>query len=95
MQKFTRKIALFFIIITVFAGSANAATTLIPGGQLIGLQLQDNTVTVAGFDENLGDAAQSAGLQKGDRILRIDETAIASAEDVRTALSQSDGQVDI
>ena len=95
MQKFTRKIALFFIIISVFIGSANAATTLIPGGQLIGLQLQDNTVTVAGFDENLGDAAQSAGLQKGDRIVKINDKEIHRAEDVRKALQSCDNTVDI
>ena len=95
MQKFTRKIALFFIIISVFAGSANAATTLIPGGQIIGLQLQDNTLTVAGFDENLGKAAQSAGLQKGDRILRVNNKEVHCAEDVKKALLSGAETVDI
>ncbi len=95
MQKFVRKIALFFIIISIFAGSANAATTLIPGGQLIGLELQDNTVTVAGFDESLGAAARSAGLKKGDRILRVNNRQVHCAEDVRKALLGAEEKVEI
>ena len=83
------------ILISCLAVSASAATLLIPGGQVVGLELRDNTVTVAAIDEHLGAAARAAGLKEGDRILRIDDTAISSAQDVRGALSKSDGQVDI
>ena len=94
MKKLTRKIALFFIIISVLAVSANAAA-LIPGGQVIGLQLQDNTLTVADFDEKLGAAAQSAGLKKGDRILKVNGQEVHCAEDVRKALQTGKHTVDI
>lgn len=95
MKNFSRRIALILIIICTVAGSVNAATTLIPGGQIIGLELQDNTVTVADFDETLGAAAKSAGLKKGDRILQINNKPIRSAEDIREALLRADEQVEI
>ena len=96
MKKFSSRIGIsLLLIICVFATPAAAATTLIPGGQVVGLQLLGGAVTVADFDESLGSAAKSAGLQKGDRILQVDSTPIRSAEDVRNALKESDGQVDI
>ena len=91
---------LFRVIFTLFligslSFAASAAELLIPGGQVVGLELQDNTVTIAAFDQALGDAARSAGLKEGDRILKVDDTAVTCAEDIRNALSCSDGQVDV
>lgn len=95
MKNFCSRIAIILIIICLCATSAGAVTTLVPGGQVIGLQLQDDTVTVADFDQTLGQAARVAGLAKGDRILQIDQTPVRSAADVRNALTRSDGQVNI
>ena len=95
MKKFSSRILILLLIICLTATSAAAATTLIPGGQVIGLHLRDDTVTVTDFDEAIGSAARSAGLQKGDRILRIDEKTITCAQDIRSALEHSDGDVDI
>ena len=95
MKKFSSRICILLFIICLCATTAFATTTLVPGGQVIGLQLCDDTVTVTDFDETLGQAAQSAGLVKGDRILRIDNTRVTCAEDIRKALACSDGQVDI
>ena len=93
MKKFSSRLAIIFLIIWTLAVPANAATTLIPGGQLLGLELRDNTVTVADFHETLGNAAKSAGLAKGDRILRIDNVEIHSAADVQQALQSTDDTV--
>ncbi len=59
---------------------------LIPVGEVIGLRLDSGTVTVAAYDDALGSAAREAGLKIGDQILRIDGTAVHSAEDVRSRL---------
>lgn len=72
---------------------AMAADYLIPVGQVIGLELRNDTVSVAAFDDLLGAQAKSAGLQIGDEIIDIDGTIIDDAEDVRLALEHSDGQV--
>ena len=68
-----------------------AAHMLIPVGRVVGLELHNNTVTVAAVEDD--SAALSAGIQVGDRILSIDDRAICSAEDVRLALDQSQGSI--
>ena len=93
-MKFFRLLFLLFLIAGLSV-TAYATQLLIPGGQVIGLELQDNTVTVIAFDETLGCAAKAAGLREGDRILMIDKTHITCAADVRKALAVSDGQVEV
>ena len=95
MKKMANRLAVMLFCIFILCESVCAAEYLIPGGELIGLQLKDNTVTVAAFDDSLGANARTAGLKAGDKILKIDNKKITSAEDVRNALTQSDGQVDI
>jgi stage IV sporulation protein B len=75
--------------------SAYGAEYLIPVGQVIGLELTDNMVTVAAFDDALGRNAQAAGLRVGDKILKIDGKTVCCAEDVRQALCQSDGSIQL
>ena len=71
------------------------ARELIPVGKIVGLELQDNRVVVVGFEEKEGAAAKAAGMCSGDIIERIDGTPITCAEDIRTALQKSDGQVSV
>ena len=87
MEHFGRKIAIFTILICLFLFPVSAAT-LVPGGQVVGMQLSDNTVSVAAIDETLGAAAKAAGLKVGDRITAIDGSPIQSPEDVSKALSK-------
>ncbi len=63
------------------------ALELIPVGKLVGLQLYDDTVTVAAFDEKTGRAAQDAGLKIGDRILSVNGNPITQASDVAQGLN--------
>ena len=72
-----------------------AAAELIPVGQVIGLQLYNDRVTVAAYDDILGGTARSAGLKIGDQILEIDGKTVARAEDVRGALQSSEGEVSL
>ena len=75
--------------------TASAAQMLIPVGQVVGLELADDTVTVSSFDEALGQAAQEAGLKVGDRIVSVNGQTVKSAEDVRYALDRADGAVEL
>ena len=84
----TTVLSIYLCAVTVFARE------LIPVGQLIGLELSAGSVTVAAFDDALP-AGRASGLQIGDEILSIDDTAIRCAEDVRKALRRSDGGVDM
>lgn len=93
MKRMQRLIALTLLLFASLPVQAQAAELLIPVGKVIGLQLTDDTVTVAAFDDSLGTLAKDAGLKIGDEILRIDGTQIRCAEDVRSALSQCGSEV--
>lgn len=88
---------LFALLISLISlpQAVMAEDTLIPVGQVIGLELQENRVIVAAFDDVLGGAAEGAGLQVGDEILSIDGLTVDSAEDVQEALAHSRGIVSI
>ena len=89
MRIFAGFLSLYFISATVFA-----ADYLIPVGRVVGLELHNDMVTVAAFDDSLP-AAREAGIRIGDEILEIDDVAVHSAEDVRRALKHSNGTVDL
>ncbi len=94
MKRITKWMMCLFLILYVLVLPV-FGRELVAVGQVVGLQLQDGTVTVAAFDEALGGAAREAGFQVGDRIARIDDRAIHCAEDVRTALNASRGRVTV
>ena len=72
MRKIWISIILLFILCAIPL-TAFAADTLIPVGQVVGLQLQNGTVTVSDLAED--SPAKAAGVQSGDCILRIDGKA--------------------
>ena len=94
MKKITKYMATLLLCFWLLPVQA-FAKELIPVGQIIGLALRDDTVTIAAFDETLGKDAKTAGIQVGDRIVSIDGKAVRSTEDVRIALEQSDGTIDM
>ena len=95
MGKFVRRTVLTCLCVMLFSIEALAAQTVIPGGQVIGIELLDGTVTVAAIDETLGENVRTAGVQTGDRILKIDGKTITEAGDVRYQLERSDGTVEL
>ena len=95
MKKIITRAGPLILCLWLLVQSVSAAQLLVPGGQVIGLQLADNSLTVTAFDAQLGQAAKSAGLQAGDRIVSIDTQPVCNIEDIRRALSRSDGTVDV
>ena len=93
MRKKINSVLAAVLCLWLLTGNANAAEMLIPVGQVVGLELRGNSVSVAAFDDSLGAAAREAGLQIGDEIIDIDGRTVDTAQDVRRALSRSDGQV--
>ena len=87
------KTAAIFLVLMILPVSAGART-LIPGGQLLGMALEDDTVTVAKLDDALS-AGRKAGLREGDRITHIDGTPVTDAQQVRKCLDRSAGQVEL
>ena len=95
MKRAIRTIVFSMVLFFTIPQSALAAQLLVPGGQLVGLELSNDTVTVAAFDDSCGAAAREAGLQIGDQILAVDGKAVSTAEDVRRALKDCGGQVEL
>jgi len=92
MKKMTKYIAsavvwLWLLPLNIFAKD------LIPVGEIVGLELRDDTVTIAAFDEELGAGSKASGLAVGDKILQMDNLQISCTDDVREALMHSKGRV--
>lgn len=86
MKRMIHGIALTAVLFFGFPLNAEAVKLLVPVGEVIGLQLHHDKVTVAAFDDKLGAGAKEAGLRIGDEILYIEQCRIESPEDVRSAL---------
>ena len=95
MKRLYHNIAFAAVFLLLLPVQALAAELLIPGGQIIGLQLQNGTVTVAAFDDALGAAAREAGLKIGDEIQSVNGHPVACAEDVRDALTSGASPVSL
>ena len=94
MKKSAIGLLAILLILTAIPVQAQGVDYLVPGGQVIGLQLDDDSVTVAAFDHTM-EAGKKGGLQIGDEILSIDDTTIDCAQDVRDALLRSGGQIEL
>ena len=95
MKKLCRCTAIVLMCMMILSVDAAAAEQLIPVGKVVGIELFDGSVTVAAIDETLGEHAREAGLQVGDKLLRIDQKEITCAQDVRYALERSDSRVEL
>lgn len=93
MKKTAIRLAAVLLCICMVSVTAYGTEYLIPVGQVIGLELSDSSVTVAAFDETIGERSRQAGLCVGDKLLQIDGKAVTCAEDVRSALQASGGYV--
>ncbi len=86
-------ISLLLMLCICTAGISAQAATLIPVGQVVGLELADSTVTVAALEEDPASPARAADIRPGDRLLSVNDTPIKQPEDVRRALDRSRGPV--
>jgi len=60
MKKLATRAIPIIMLLWLLPQSVQASRLLVPMGQLIGLELEDETVTVAAFDEALGAASRDA-----------------------------------
>ena len=88
MKRILRSAVLSAMLFSLLPLQARAAELLIPVGKIIGLQLKNDSITVVAYDDTCSQAARNAGLKIGDQILKVNGTAVASAEEVRSAVSR-------
>ncbi len=70
-----------------------AESYLVPGGQLLGITVEDGNFVIAGFDSRYGQAAKDAGLCVGDQILKINGKDIQEISHITDALNRADGEI--
>ena len=87
MKKTLWRVTALILCVVMTVGSVSAAELLIPGGQVVGLQLCNDAVTVAAFDDKLGVQTKAAGLRVGDEIISLNGKTINTAQDVVDAFS--------
>ena len=95
MKRFFITAASGVLLLALLPLSAFAQKVLIPCGNVVGLHLKDDTVTVAAFDDRLGSAAREAGLQIGDQLVEIEGQAIEDARDIQNVLKNGPQQVSL
>ena len=78
MKKTAIGLLAILLILTAVPSTALGVDFLVPGGQVIGLKLEDDSVTVAAFDHTM-EAGKKGGLQIGDEIVSIDDKQIDCA----------------
>ena len=95
MKRMFYWIAIAIFCISLTSQQAQAADFLIPGGQVIGLELRDSTVTVAAFDDQLGTHAKDSGLCIGDKITAVNGISVSSTQDIRDILQNCGSEVSL
>ncbi len=95
MKKLGSLMIPLLLLALVLPQTANAASLLIPVGQVVGLELSNDTVTVAAIDETLGQSAKAAGLQAGDVLLSVNGHTVTTAAEVRRAVADAQGPVEL
>ncbi|MGM9605274.1 MAG: SpoIVB peptidase S55 domain-containing protein [Faecousia sp.] len=86
MRRMAISAALAVFLMVLFPFSALAEPLLVPVGQTVGLQLRDNTVTIAAFDDALGTQARDAGLKIGDIIVKVNGKNVHNTDEIREVL---------
>ena len=92
MKKLCKRVAAAALCLYLLTTTA-FARELVPVGKVVGLELRDNQVVVAGFDEKQGSAAKAAGILSGDVIQKINNVRITCAEDVSRAMENAGGKI--
>lgn len=92
MKKWTVCIFTLLLLLCLPVGVL-AESYLVPGGQLLGITVEDGKFVIAGFDSRYGQAAKQSGLQVGDQILKIDGKEISSLADITSGLNQANGNI--
>lgn len=96
-QKNKLLIFLFLISFIIMPNSAYAyAKEVIVGGENIGIEIKSDGILIVGFYAIDGvSPGKEAGLEVGDRIIKIDDTAIKKIDDLSNFISGQEAKLNI
>ena len=92
MKKLSIRLALAILLLSFIPQNAQAARLLVPGGQVVGLELHNDTLTVVDFE---ADSPAADKLKRGDCLVSLNGQAITQPEDIRNGLLKSSGTVSL
>ena len=87
-----KKLTIGLVLLLLLTPITTQAQVLIPGGQVIGIQLGD-PLTISAFDQH--SSAKEAGLQVGDRITHINNKKIDTLPLLRQAIESANGPISV
>ena len=92
MKKLSIRLALAILLLSFIPQNAQAARLLVPGGQVVGLELHNDTLTVVDFE---ADSPAADKLKRGDCLVSLNGQTITQPEDIRNGLLKSSGTVSL
>ena len=95
MKHLAKRFVLLLFLLYSIPLSVSAQEMLVPVGQVVALEIQDDRLTIAAFDDALGQNAKTGGLQVGDEILSMDGQPVHTPADVSEALHHARGFTEI
>ena len=90
LKGMTKSIGILILLLALTLGVAAAPEAVVPGGDVIGLELWSEGVCVVEFSAK---APEKAGLRTGDLICAVDGVPIATAAELTRAVEASAGAV--
>ena len=92
-MKKIRRAALTLALLLLLTTPVLARQLLIPGGQVIGLELEGGRIMIVSFSPDQARALWEAGVQPGDELIALDGRRMDRLEQLQQELQQSDGEV--
>lgn len=84
MKKFKKSLTFLLLVFTMFPSIAFAYSDyLIPGGENVGIEVRSKGILVVGlYEVNSISPASKAGIKIGDTIIKVDNNAVSSIEEL-------------
>ena len=96
-KKINYKLFLFLFLISIFIMPFNAyayTNKVILGGENVGIEVHSKGILVVGFyNVSTSSPGKDAGLQLGDLIVKIDDTAISTIADLTNYINDSSNKL--
>ncbi len=89
MKSIQRAITAYLLVLIFILSAAAAPGSVIVGGNIVGLKVQSDGVTIVEFTEK---APQQVGLKRGDILQKIDGISIKTVQEVAKAVEESEGR---
>lgn len=93
MRKYHLRIKIILLCLYLFTSAVSAQQYVVPGGQVVGIELDNDHVIVTAVDDLY--RLKKNQMQPGDEIIAINGKKVKNVNDIKSELMCSDGAVDL